>query len=209
LVISGIYFYNYKSNKLNIQASTDILGDSTIQVVSSPQQTQVPTSTVASDPATASTDVKGSQNYSEGWIGVDNGITGWAFDDSKDYQVALTFQSVNNPSYSFTATSNSSIFNDPAHDAQGGYFQDGSFMWTSRSDAANELKSQGIQATSVIGFQFSPGGYAETNPSVPKDDYILIKATYNGKLFKLPADTSTHTYRVCAYGQENYYQCYN
>lgn len=143
---------------------------------------------------------KDKSNYSEGWIDLENGIHGWAFDGNKNYKVILTFQSINNPSYTFTAYSDSSVLDSNK--------QHGSFFWGYRPDVADTLRAKGIDVKEVRSFQFSSDGYATTNPDIPYDDYRLIMASYNGNAFKLPATVNSHSYRVCPHGYTNYYECY-
>lgn len=144
------------------------------------------------------------------WL--DSSLDGWVYDEGKPYKVSMTFKSVNDPSFSFTATSSSSIYGNPNYSVGGGCggtcYQNGSFLWSIRNDAAKSVSDKGVLNPTVVGFQFSASGFANMQPDVPKDDYRLVSATFNGKPFSIAKDAFTKVFRVCAYGHDNYYECY-
>jgi hypothetical protein len=214
IIFGTVYFYQGNKNKLNSTVITESQKDSkSIQDTVAPVNTETKNQEVKK-PESTPTPIKKQptqpKSYNESWLSEKSGIDGWAYDDNKGYNIVLTFMSVNNPDYTFTATSNSSIYGNPIYDVGAGCnghcYQQGSFLWMKRDDAAGELRNKGINANSVYGFQFSSSGYAHTDPSIPKDDYILIKATYNGKEFNLPLES--YLQRVCGVN-ENGIQCYS
>lgn len=120
------------------------------------------------------------------------GVQGWAYDNGKDYKAELTFQSVENPDYSITVSSNSSIYDEYRRRERLDSL-DGSFLWVQRPDVGENAK----------GFQFSLSAYRENKPpqyrkhnvdvSKGGHDYKLIRASYNGKPFPLPTVLPVYT----------------
>ncbi len=198
LIIAGGYFFLKSQELSNNKAVVDTVQPS--EHIELPEQdVEIIKEEVAPAPTpTPKDNEQTSQNtqtktkvditpHSEGYISANNGIVGWAFDDNKPYTVKLVFMNIDDPSITFTTSSNSS---------KNGF--SGSWGWASRSDAASQLIDKGISVTSTVkGFSFSANGYADTDPSVPRGRYVLIGATYNGKSFSVAKNTYTTIQSVC------------
>lgn len=109
-----------------------------------------------------------SYGYAEGWIedvpGFGGGVSGWAFDNNKPYNIDIAFQNMSNPSsvYHFTDSS------EKLHTSN--------FLFMNRSDVDPIIIQHGFSPQVKTGFQLNLG-------MLPVGTYKIISATYNEKPF--------------------------